>query len=69
MATDGAAMSAALPASPSVRGVIDRKEAAMRRIAGRTLGIRLALLTTFVAVAAAVVPLVALAGGGDPTGS
>jgi hypothetical protein len=41
----------------------------MRRIADRTLGIRLALLTTAVAVVAALVPLVALAGSGDPTGS
>jgi hypothetical protein len=45
------------------------KEAAMRRIADRTLAIRLALLTTAVAVAAAVLPLVALAGSGDPSGS
>jgi hypothetical protein len=41
----------------------------MRRIAYRTLGIRMALLTTLVAIIAAVVPLVALAGSGDPTGS
>jgi hypothetical protein len=41
----------------------------MRRLADRTFGIRVALLTILVAVAAAVVPLAALAGGGDPTGS
>jgi hypothetical protein len=41
----------------------------MRRIADSTLGIRLALLTTTVAVVAAIVPFVALAGSGDPTGS
>lgn len=41
----------------------------MRRIADRTLGLRLTVLTTAVAVVAALVPLVALAGSGDPTGS
>jgi hypothetical protein len=40
----------------------------MLRIAHGTFGIRLALLTTLVSVAAAIVPHVALAGGGDPTG-
>lgn len=41
----------------------------MHRVAYRTLGIRTAMLTTLVAIIAAVVPLVALAGSGDPTGS
>ena len=41
----------------------------MRRIATCTFGIRLALLTTLVSIAAFVVPLVALAGSGDPTGA
>jgi hypothetical protein len=40
----------------------------MLRIASHTLGVRLALLTTVVAIVAAIVPLVAFAGGGDPTG-
>jgi len=40
----------------------------MLRIASRSLGIRLALLTTVVGIVAAIVPLVALAGGGDPSG-
>jgi hypothetical protein len=52
-----------------VRVVIDPKEAAMLRIASRTLGIRLALLTTAVGIVAAIVPLVALAGSGDPSGA
>jgi len=30
--------------------------------------LRLAFLTAFISVVAAIVPLVALAGGGDPTG-
>jgi hypothetical protein len=33
-----------------------------------TFGIRIALLTTLVSFAALLVPLVALAGNGDPTG-
>jgi hypothetical protein len=41
----------------------------MRHIAHSTFGIRLALLTTFISVAAVIVPLVALAGNGDPTGT
>ena len=41
----------------------------MLRIATRTLGMRLALLTTVVSVVAAIAPLVALAGSGDPSGS
>jgi hypothetical protein len=40
----------------------------MLRIARTTLGVRLALMTTFISVVAAIVPLVALAGGGDPNG-
>jgi hypothetical protein len=41
----------------------------MHRIAHNTFGIRIALITTFVSIAALVVPLVALAGNGDPTGA
>jgi hypothetical protein len=41
----------------------------MYRFATRTFATRVALLTTLVSVAAALVPLVALAGNGDPTGS
>jgi len=40
----------------------------MLRIARNTLGVRLALMTTFISIVAAVVPLVALAGSGDPSG-
>jgi hypothetical protein len=40
----------------------------MSRITHSSLGLRLALLTTFISVIAAVVPLVAFAGGGDPSG-
>jgi len=40
----------------------------MRRFMHNTFGIRLALMTTFITVVAAVVPLVALAGTGDPLG-
>ena len=40
----------------------------MLRIASRSLGIRLALLTTVVSIVAAIVPFVALAGNGDPSG-
>lgn len=40
----------------------------MRRIIDSTFGARLALLTAIVSVVAAVVPLVALAGNGDPFG-
>lgn len=61
-------MSAPLSAGSSVRSS-STKEAAMHRVAYRTLGIRTAMLTTLVAIIAAVVPLVALAGSGDPTGS
>jgi hypothetical protein len=57
-----------LATPPSVRVVNDPKEAAMLRIASRSLGIRLALLTTVVGIVAAIVPFVALAGGGDPSG-
>lgn len=41
----------------------------MHRLAFRTVGARMALLTTLVGVVAAIVPLVALAGSGDPSGS
>jgi len=41
----------------------------MRRIVHQTFGIRMALITTFVSIAALIVPLVALAGNGDPTGA
>jgi hypothetical protein len=40
----------------------------MRRIFRNTFGLRLALLTTAFSVAAVILPLVALAGNGDPTG-
>lgn len=40
----------------------------MFRITHGSFGLRLALLTTFISVVAAVVPLVAFASGGDPTG-
>jgi hypothetical protein len=41
----------------------------MFRTARTTFGIRLALATTFISVVAAIVPLVALAGSGDPSGA
>jgi len=40
----------------------------MSRIKRNTFGIRVSLLSVFISVVALVVPLVALAGGGDPTG-
>jgi hypothetical protein len=40
----------------------------MSRITRSTFGIRISLLTAFITVVAAIVPLVALAGSGDPTG-
>jgi hypothetical protein len=40
----------------------------MSRITQSTLGIRTALLTAFISVVGLIVPLVALAGNGDPTG-
>ena len=40
----------------------------MLRIASRTFGMRLAMLTTLVGIVAAIVPFVALAGNGDPSG-
>ena len=40
----------------------------MHRFTIRTFGARMALLTTLVSVVAAIVPLVALAGNGDPSG-
>jgi hypothetical protein len=40
----------------------------MSRITRSTLGIRVSLLSAFICVVAAIVPLVALAGNGDPTG-
>lgn len=40
----------------------------MLRIASRTFGVRLALLTTVVGIVAAIIPFVALAGNGDPSG-
>ena len=41
----------------------------MFRFATRTFAARMGLVTTIVTVVAAIVPLVALAGNGDPTGS
>ena len=57
--------------SPSVGGDIGNsiREAQMRRFTPSTFGVRLALMTTFVSVVAALVPLVALAGNGDPFGT
>ena len=40
----------------------------MRRIAQYLYGIRFALATSIVLALAAILPLAALAGGGDPTG-
>jgi hypothetical protein len=40
----------------------------MSRITRSTFGIRVSLLTAFISVVAAVVPLVALAGDGNPYG-
>jgi hypothetical protein len=40
----------------------------MSRITRSTFGVRVSLLTAFITVVAAIVPLVALAGTGDPTG-
>ena len=40
----------------------------MSRITRSTFGIRVSVLTAFISVVALVVPLVALAGNGDPTG-
>lgn len=40
----------------------------MRCFGGRMLAIRVALLMSFISVVALIVPLVALAGNGDPTG-
>jgi hypothetical protein len=40
----------------------------MRRIAHRLYGIRFLAVTSIVLVVAAIVPLVALAGSGDPLG-
>ena len=37
----------------------------MSRFAPRNLGVRIAFLTAFISVVAAVLPLAALAGGGD----
>lgn len=41
----------------------------MRRIAHRIYGIRFVALTAIVLLVAAILPLVAFAGDGDPTGS
>jgi hypothetical protein len=41
----------------------------MSRITRNTFGIRVSLVSAFISVAALVVPLVALASGGDPTGA
>jgi hypothetical protein len=40
----------------------------MSRITRSTFGIRVSLLTAFISVVAVIVPLVAFAGNGDPTG-
>ena len=41
----------------------------MSRITRSTFGVRISLLTAFISVVAVVLPLVALAGNGDPTGT
>jgi hypothetical protein len=41
----------------------------MRRITQSSFALRVSLLTAFIVVIAAVLPLVALAGTGDPLGS
>lgn len=63
-------MSLPLGGHPSVVGVNDHpfKEARMSRITHSTFRVRVALLTTFISVVGLIVPLVALAGNGDPTG-
>ena len=63
-------MSLPLAGGSTVGGVIDHstREAEMRRITQSTFGIRLALMTSFISVVAVLLPLVALAGTGDPTG-
>jgi hypothetical protein len=40
----------------------------MSRITHSTFRVRISLLTTFISVVGLIVPLVALAGNGDPTG-
>jgi hypothetical protein len=40
----------------------------MSRITHGTFGVRISLLTAFIGVVGLIVPLVAFAGGGDPTG-
>jgi len=40
----------------------------MSRITHSTFGVRVSLLTLFISIVAAAVPLVALAGSGDPGG-
>jgi len=59
-----------LAAPSSVRGDIHQllQEAKMRRFIDSSFGIRVALMTTFISVIAVVLPLVALAGDGDPHG-
>lgn len=59
-----------LAAPPSVGGVIHQlpQEAEMRRFIDSSFGIRVALMTSFISVIAVVLPLVALAGDGDPHG-
>jgi hypothetical protein len=54
----------------SVGGVIDHSdwEAEMRRITQSTFVFRTSLLTGIIFVLAAVLPMAALAGGGDPSG-
>ena len=59
-----------LAAPSSVGGVIHQldQEAEMRRFIDSSFGIRVALMTSFISVIAVVLPLVALAGDGDPHG-
>ena len=63
-------MSLPFASHPSVVGVNDPtpEEARMSRITQSTFRVRISLLTAFISVVGLIVPLVALAGNGDPTG-
>jgi hypothetical protein len=63
-------MRAALAAPSSVTASSNtRKEGEMRRIAHTGMGIRIVLVTLVISLLAAIEPIVALAGQGNPTGS
>ena len=63
-------MSLPLAGGSTVGGVIDHstREAEMRRITECSFVFHTSLVTGFILVLAAVLPLAALAGGGDPGG-